>query len=261
MTSHFISRRRFLQSASGVAALGVMPYRLASANPVLLAIVPAIITGVFGLLSAHVQVRERQRSTDAELARSRETLARSRETLVRYRERQMRREFKDRQRQDRNARVVAWIKAGVEAGMIKHKVAFDVARERLLTAAVSPAVGLNGAAIDFEDGFVRVARGSRAEYLHGGELEVAGSYLRNTGRMPLPLDAPRTLGNAQPLAVRKNLASRNRLSQRDFDSRFAVYGSRPYTLDTGKADYWLHSVVDTGMYESGRPQQIGFIET
>ena len=79
--------------------------------------------------------------------------------------------------------------------------------------------------------------------------------------MPMPLDAPHTLGNAQQLAVRKNLASQYRLSQRDFDSRFGVYGSRPYSLDTGKADYWLHSVVDTGMYENGRPQQIGFIET
>ncbi|MFZ2854462.1 MAG: twin-arginine translocation signal domain-containing protein, partial [Rhodocyclaceae bacterium] len=114
MTSRFISRRRFLQAASGAAVLGVMPYRLANAHPVLLAIVPAVITGVFGLLSAHVQVRERQKSADAELMRARET-------LVRYRERQMRREFEDRQRQDRNALVVAWIKAGVEAGMIDHK--------------------------------------------------------------------------------------------------------------------------------------------
>lgn len=38
MTSRFISRRRFLQAASGAAVLGVMPYRLANANPVLLAI-------------------------------------------------------------------------------------------------------------------------------------------------------------------------------------------------------------------------------
>lgn len=256
MTSRFISRRRFLQAASGTAALGLLSPRLARANPALLAIVPAIITGSIALLVADLQIREqrRQKKEDGELRQVRNE-------IYRLRERQLRREFEDRQRQDRNALVVAWIKAGVEVGVIDHKVAFDVAKGRLLTAAVSQDVGLNGAALDFEDGFVRVAGGNRSEYMHGGELEVAGSYLRNTGRMPIPLDAPHTLGNAQQLMVRKNLASRYRLSQRDFDSRFAVFGSRPYTLNNGKTDYWLHSVVDTEMYESGRPQQIGFVET
>lgn len=255
MDSTGLSRRRFIHLASTSAALGLVSHgRPAMANPYLLAIVPAIVTGVFSLLNTFTDIRLRQRQTDAELLRARED-------VERYRARMLRREFEDRQKQDRDALVVAWIKAGVDAGMINYKVAFDVAKSRLLTLDVSSAIGLNNAGLGIEDGFVRVQSGARTEYMHGGELQVAGTYLQRTGRMPIPLDAPQTLGNSAQLAARKALAAAYGMPQREFDGRYAIYSSRPYTLGKGNTDYWTHAVVNEPLYNEGRPQQMGFIET
>jgi hypothetical protein len=253
-----LSRRQALQAAVAVPLLSIGARQPASANPFLLAIIPALITGMFSLLAANVQARERARN---EAKGYEESLKQARIELATFDRRRLQKEYEDREKQGRDALVLAWIKAGVDAGIIDYKVAFEVARQRLLTTSVARSVGIGNVNLGFEDGFVKVAVGQKESYMHGGELGVARDWLEKTGRMPVPLDTPLILTNSRQATVRNEIARAFRTSPKEFDSKYAIFGSRPYSIGTNRTDYWLHSVVDTDLYAANQRQQIGFIET
>ena len=210
------------------------------------------------MLSAHIQTRAKANTGSADRQRELENALQEKKRLE---EKIYRKEYEDRQKQGRDALIVAWIKAGVDAGLVDYKVAYESLKDKLLSTPLSSNFGTSRTQLSIEDGFIRVDNGKQPAYMHGGELESARDHLMRTGRMPVPLDEPHVMPNSKQFETRKQLAARYGISLREFDSQYAVLGSRPYSTGLEKTDYWLHSVADTTLFDAQRKQQLGFAES
>ena len=246
------SRRDVLRVSTAATASFIFPSSQVQANPLLLAIIPALISGVASIIAASVQAREREQN---EYSRGQEDLRQAKQDLSDFQAKA----YTDREQQGRDSTVENWVNR--PDVMLSYKIGYESYRHRPVTAPVCSRFGRQDTLLSFDDGFIRIDKGNNRHFMHGGEIEAAHDFLKKHGRMPMPLDGPLELTNRQQEPFRAEIARSYKMPISDFNEKYAILGSRPYSANGQSPDYWLHSVIDRDLLEQRRGQQVGFIET